>query len=201
MVREIFIEFWGSRSDQWQIVPWAGWEVVMFDVVSQVQVEKVPKSQIIVCFHSCNKLVVFGNDVNCCWMSSNWKESSSQNESEGATSKELINQEISAYDQQKISGFTNCHFLMHVNEGSESIDEGLESEKNELGKFTSEDIDFKLCGKIGISFILSKVIMVVWMVNSETYCWWNTDCNVAENSKSFINENVWMSWQMSKVMD
>jgi hypothetical protein len=65
MMWQVLVPFWGCSSDGRQVVPWAGWEVMMFNMVAQIQVQNVPHSKIVVSLHSLSKFMVFGYDMNC----------------------------------------------------------------------------------------------------------------------------------------
>lgn len=71
VVGQMLIELRRSFTDLGQIVPGASWEIVVFDVVSQVEVEKIPKSEIVVGFHSRHDLEMFGHGVASCRVGSN----------------------------------------------------------------------------------------------------------------------------------
>lgn len=55
--------------------------------------------------------------------------------------------------------------------------------------------------KIWVFVLLTKVIVMIWMINTKTECWWDTHSNIAENSKGFVNKNISMSGPMSKIMN
>ena len=48
MVRKILVPFWGCSADGGQVVPWASWEVVVFNVIADVEVQDVPNPKVIV---------------------------------------------------------------------------------------------------------------------------------------------------------
>lgn len=55
--------------------------------------------------------------------------------------------------------------------------------------------------EIRVFVFLAKVVMMIWVVNTKTECWRDTHSNIAENSEGFINNDIWMSGPMSKVMN
>jgi hypothetical protein len=47
-MRKILVPFWGCCADGGQVVPWASWEVVVFNVVADVKVRDVPNAKVVV---------------------------------------------------------------------------------------------------------------------------------------------------------
>ena len=52
---------------------------MVLDMVSHVQIEKVPKTVVVVSLKSFHKLMMLGDNVDRSRVSPNWKESSNQN--------------------------------------------------------------------------------------------------------------------------
>ena len=71
MMRQVLIPLRGCSSDRGQVVPGAGGEVVMLNVVSQIQVQYVPDSKIVISLNSLGEFMVFSNDVDSRWMGAN----------------------------------------------------------------------------------------------------------------------------------
>lgn len=91
---------------------------MMFDVISQIQVEKVPNSKVVVSLHTLDKFVMFSYDMNGSRMSTDWNETCDQNVGEGSSAPEFVDKKICANDYDKVNEFINGHFLVHENEGS-----------------------------------------------------------------------------------
>ena len=64
----MIIELWGCSSELGKVVPGAGWEVMVFCVVAEVEVEEVPESKIVVRFEALCEFVVLCDDVDCSWV-------------------------------------------------------------------------------------------------------------------------------------
>lgn len=90
---------------------------------------------------------------------------------------------------------------MHKNEWSQCVNKWQEHEKHEFGKFALTMFDLPSGWKIRVFVLLTKVVMMIWMINTKTECWWDAHSNVAENGEGFINKNTFMSGPMSKIMN
>ena len=105
MVGQVFVEFRGSCSDFGKVVPWAGREVVMLSMVSKIQVENVPNSEIVVCLQSLSKLVVLSQDMNCGWVRANRKPGSDQKVEKSVPSPEVPDGIVGDDNHNKINDF------------------------------------------------------------------------------------------------
>ena len=65
---QVLVELRRDSSDLPQVVPWGVGKVVVLKMVAQVQVENVPNANIVVGLLSFDKLIVFSDDVDGCWM-------------------------------------------------------------------------------------------------------------------------------------
>lgn len=68
MVGKIFVVLRGDLSDLSEIPPGAGWKIVVFQVVAQVDVWDVPPADIVIGFLALDEFVMFCDDMNSCWV-------------------------------------------------------------------------------------------------------------------------------------
>ena len=64
MIGQIIVPLRGCCFHLGQFVPWAAWEVMVLDMVSHVQIEKVPKTVVVVSLKSFHKLMMLGDNVD-----------------------------------------------------------------------------------------------------------------------------------------
>ena len=77
----------------------------MLKVVSHVNVWDVPPADIIVSLLSFDELIVFGYDVDCCWMRADWAEAWYKNKDDGVGSPEVIYEIVYDYDKDVVDTF------------------------------------------------------------------------------------------------
>ena len=106
----MLVELRGDSADLGQIVPGASWEIVVFNVVAQVEVEEIPDSEIVVSFLSRYNFVVFGNCVNGGRVGSNGDESDDQQVQNSVYSPQLVDEKVGGKNKQEIDCLTCGEF-------------------------------------------------------------------------------------------
>ncbi len=91
MMREVLIPFWRCSSDSRQVVPWTCRKIMVLNVITQIQVQNVPHSKIVVGLNSLSKFMVFGDDVNCWRMGSDRYHPCNEDVEESPSAPELEN--------------------------------------------------------------------------------------------------------------
>lgn len=64
VVGKVLVEFRSCCPDLGQVVPRAGREIMVFNVVSQIQVEEIPRTKVVISFHSFDNFEVLGDCVS-----------------------------------------------------------------------------------------------------------------------------------------
>lgn len=76
MIWKVFIELRGDSSDFSEVVPRCIREIVVLEMVAKIEVEDVPKTDVIICLLSFDELVMFCDDVNSSRMRTNRAQAS-----------------------------------------------------------------------------------------------------------------------------
>ena len=105
MVRQVFIELGCDSSDLPQVVPGRVGEVVVFEVVSEIEVEDVPKANVVVGLLAFDELVVLCDDVNGGRVRADRAQASHQQEEKRIRAPSSVDEVVGEEDEDVVQGF------------------------------------------------------------------------------------------------
>lgn len=123
VVWQVFVKFRSNSSDFSQIIPRGIGEIVMLQVISEIKVENIPKTDIVVGFLSFNELVMLGDDVNGCWVGSNGAKSCKKEEKKSPRSPDFVYGKVCEKDEEIVQGFIASQAGVLHEDGSKRIEE------------------------------------------------------------------------------
>lgn len=99
MVRKVFVKFRSNSADLPKVVPWCIGEIVVFEVIAEIKVEYVPKTNVIVGLLTNDELVVLCDDVDGSWMRTNRAQTSYKQEEKRPRTPKDIHKVVSEKDE------------------------------------------------------------------------------------------------------
>lgn len=108
MIWKVFVKFRGDSSDLPQVVPWCIWEIVVFEVVAEIQVKDVPKTDVVIGLLAFDEFVVFCDDVDGSWMRADRAETSHKQEEKCPRTPNDIHEVVSEEDEDIIQGLISA---------------------------------------------------------------------------------------------
>lgn len=202
MVGEVFVEFGGYFTDLAEVPPWAGREVVVLDVVTEVYVRNVPPTDVIVRLLPFYELVVLGNYVDCGRVRTNRTRTGYQGKQQGVHSPEVEN-EVVGQDDENVVAYFVCSDAGVVHEdrskGVEYFDYGVEDvfvPGMVVGEFALPGE-----GQVGVLLQLVQEVVVVGVVPSEGDGTRDAHRDVADHSNYLVQVHVAASAEVSEVVD
>lgn len=94
MLREGVIELRGNFSELGELSPWDIGEIVMLNMISNVQIDKVHWSIVGISILSTDEFVVFSNDVHGNWVKSKTECGTEDQISDGLSAENIDNEGI-----------------------------------------------------------------------------------------------------------
>ena len=83
----------------------ASWEIVVFDVIAQVQVEEIPKTKVIICFLTFNELIVLCEGMGSCWVRTNRYKGNKEQIEKSIGSPVFVDDQVSTGNYNYVDDF------------------------------------------------------------------------------------------------
>lgn len=90
MVGQVLVELRGGLPDLGEVVPGAGGEIVVLNMVSQVQVEEIPEPKVVISLLSLHNFVVLGDCMSCGGVGPDGDEGHDDEVQDGVSSPVLV---------------------------------------------------------------------------------------------------------------
>ena len=124
----MFIKFGCSCADLGEIVPRTSWKIMVFDVISKVQVEEIPESKIVVCLLSFYNFVVFSNGVDSSRMGTNGNETNHDKVQYSIDAPEFVDYQVGTEDEDNVKHLVLIELSIRgMKDWSEGVEEGEEN--------------------------------------------------------------------------
>lgn len=126
VVRQSLVEL-GSRGSQLsQVVPGACWEVMVLDMVAHVQVQNVPRPEVVVGLESHHIFEVLGKYVSRCRVWPDREEGNEQQVEKSSTAPVLQDQQVECDDEDEVENDVGLCFSAVEKHGSERVEQSNE---------------------------------------------------------------------------
>ena len=109
MVGQILIVLGGYLSNFLQIPPRAGWKIMVFEVVAQIQIGDIPPPNVVICLLPLYKLVVFSYNVYGCRMGSYRTGSRDEGENKCITTPIVVDKVVSDDDEDVVEDLVDSN--------------------------------------------------------------------------------------------
>lgn len=114
MIWKVFVKFRGDSSDLPEVVPRCIGEIVMLEVVAEIEVEDVPKTNVIVCLLAYDELVVLCDDMDGSWMRTDRAETSHKQEKKCPRTPKDIHEVVSEENESIVQGLVSAEcWILH----------------------------------------------------------------------------------------
>ena len=197
----MLIKFRSCSSDFSQIPPRCSWKIVVLDVISQIDVQNIPWTNVVISFKSFNNFVVFSKDMNSSRVSSDWKQGNSQKIKESIDAPVSIYKVVSAGNNNDIHKFILGDFPLHGENRSKCIEKSHESPEEPFEENILAGLWLSHCWKIRIFIFLAQIIMMVSMILPERQSRWHSLRDVAHYCHYFVYCHVLVASKVNEVVN
>lgn len=141
---------------------------MVLEVVAEVEVEDVPKSDVIVGLLAFDELVVLGNDVNGSWMRANWAQPSHKQEQQRPLTPNSINYVVSEEDECIVQNLVSTQTGILHKDGPKCVEQLNDRvEQIFVPLVLVRKLRFPHQWQVRISQLLAKEVVMIWVVFSK----------------------------------